>query len=194
MSFSFFSHPEVAGRHAFLSASKYHWINYDEERMERTFTTVLAAMRGSQEHEYAAMAIKLRKKQPRTQQTLNMYINDAIGYRMLPELVLKVSENAFGTADAICYRINPDTGRMMLRIHDLKTGVTKCKPEQLYVYTAFFCLEYGVLPSDIDIELRIYQNDDIAVYIPDPEEIVRIMSKVIAFDKRLKAMREEAQD
>lgn len=191
MSFSFSSHRELAGQHAFLSASKYHWINYDEERMERTFVSAVAAAKGTQMHDLAAQLIKLKVKLPRTRKTINQYVNDAIGFNMIPEQVLVYSMNAFGTADAISFRYNPETERMLLRIHDLKTGTTKCKPEQLFVYAAFFCLEYGFKPAEIDIELRIYQNDTHEIYIPDPHEITRIMSKTIESDRRLTQLREE---
>lgn len=172
----FNNHSNLAGRHAFLSASKYHWINYDEEKMDDVYGKALAAMRGSQLHDFAMQAIKLGIKQSRTTKTLNMYINDAIGFRMTPEVLLYYSDNAFGTADTISFRNN------LLRIHDLKTGTTKTSFKQLEVYTAFFCLEYDFKPTEIEIELRIYQNDEINIHIPDPVEIVRIMDRIVTFD------------
>ena len=84
-----------------------------------------------------------------------------------------------GTADAISFRNN------FLRIHDLKTGSRPVHIEQLEIYAALFCLEYKVKPSDIDMELRIYQNDEILVHKPEVEEISAIMNKIIHLDKLL---------
>ena len=109
--------------------------------------------------------------------TVGMYINDAIDYKMTCEQVLYYSENCFGTADTIVFRYNT------LRIHDLKTGVFPGSVHQLEVYAALFCLEYDKNPFDIKIELRIYQDNEVAVYDADPEDIVYIMEKIQEFDK-----------
>ena len=84
-----------------------------------------------------------------------------------------------GTADAISFRNN------FLRIHDLKTGTRPVHIEQLEIYAALFCLEYKVKPTDIKIELRIYQNDEILVHEPEPEEIIIIMNKIVHLNKIL---------
>lgn len=182
----FNKHFELTGRHAFLSASKYHWINYDEEKMAKVFASSLAAQRGNEEHELAHRLIKLGIKLPSSKKTLNLYVNDAIGYRMAPEQILYYSENCFGTADAISFRRNK------LRIHDLKTGVTPASEHQLEVYAAMFCLEYRYKPVEIDIELRLYQSDEVAIFEADPMDITNIMSKIVTFDKYITAMKEEA--
>lgn len=182
---NFNTHSDLAGHHAFLSASKYHWTNYDEEKIDSTYLTHLAAARGSALHELAMNMIKLGVKMGRSQKTLNMYVNDAIGFRMTPEQVLKYSPNAFGTVDAISFRKN------FLRIHDLKTGVTKCSMRQLLIYAAFFCLEYGFKPTQIEIELRIYQNDEIEILVPDPMDIINIMDKIVLFDQIIENRRME---
>lgn len=174
---NFVNHSNLQGQHAFLGASKYHWINYDEDKIAESFTGYLAKERGTLLHDFAAQCIKLRQKLPRSQKTLNMYVNDAIGYKMTPEQVLYYSDNCFGTADAISFRNN------FLRIHDLKTGAIPAHMEQLMIYTALFCLEYRVKPSDIDIELRIYQSDDVQIHNPCVDEILPIMDKIITFDK-----------
>ena len=114
-----------------------------------------------------------------------MYVNDAIGFQMTPEQPLYYSDNCFGTADAICFRNN------LLRIHDLKSGVTPAHMEQLMIYAALFCLEYSVDPNKIDIELRIYQSDEVNVFNPDPIDILAIMDKIIFFDKRLSQIQDE---
>ena len=115
----------------------------------------------------------------------NMYVNDAIGYGMTPEQVLYYSNNAFGTADSIIFK------NELLRIHDLKTGTTNTSEHQLEIYAALFCLEYNKKPNEIDMELRIYQNDDVRIYLPDPDTIFHIMDKIIIFDKRIEKLKTE---
>lgn len=181
----FNDHSELQGLHAFLSASQYHWINYSDEKLANRYLTFQAAQKGTQLHEYAQMAIKLGIKQARSTKTLNMYVNDAIGFHMATEQILFYSGNAFGCADAIAFRNN------VLRIHDLKSGLIPAHMHQLKVYAAFFCLEYRHDPSAIEIELRIYQNDEIIVHNPEPDEIKHIMDRIITFDRIIDKLRME---
>lgn len=174
---NFNNHSNLEGQHAFLGASKYHWINYDEAKVADSYNKFLAVQKGTVLHDFAAQCIKLGQKLPRSKKTLNMYVNDAIGFRMTPEQVLYYSDNCFGTADAISFRDG------YLRIHDLKTGVIPAHMEQLMIYTALFCLEYRMKPAEIDIELRIYQSDEIMIHNPTSEDILPIIDKIIAFDK-----------
>ena len=99
----FNKHSLFEGQHAFLGASKYHWINYDESKLVESYSNYMAAQRGTELHEFAAQCIRLGQKLPKSQKTLNMYVNDAIGFRMTPEQVLFYSENCFGTADTIAF-------------------------------------------------------------------------------------------
>lgn len=184
---NFNKHYSLEGKHAFMGASKYHWINYDEEKMAESYTKFQATLKGTILHDFACQCIQLGQKLPKSQKTLNMYVNDAIGFKMKPEQVLYYSDNCFGTADAIIFRNN------LLRIHDLKTGVTKAHMEQLEIYAALFCLEYKKRPSDIDMELRIYQNNEIIIYNPTAEDIVPIMDKIITFDKLLDKIKMEEE-
>ena len=176
---NFKKHSDLEGRHAFLSASKYHWINYDEEKLSDTYLKYLATQRGTELHAFACQCIRLGVKLPRTRKTLNMYVNDAIGYKMTPEQPLYYSENCFGTADAISFNKN------LLRIHDLKTGVSPTSMHQLEIYAALFCLEYRKQPQDIDMELRIYQSGEVYVHEPPSDDILEIMDKIILFDKKI---------
>jgi hypothetical protein len=180
-------HSALAGQHAFLSASKYSWLNYDEDKLEAAFNRAEAAAKGSRLHALAHMLIQEGEKLPRNEKTLNLYVNDAVGFRMVPEQVLFYSINCFGTADAISFRRN------VLRISDLKTGERKCSHNQLMIYAALFCLEYGHRPFDIGIELRIYQNGAVDRFDPTPEEIAFIMDRIITFDKYLNNLREELE-
>ena len=182
---NFNKHSTLQGQHAFLGASKYSWLNYDDERLKAAWQNSLAIKRGTELHDLAARCIRLNQRLPRSEKTLNMYVNDAIGYKMTPEQPLYYSENCFGTCDAISFRKN------QLRIHDLKTGVTPAHMEQLLIYASLFCLEYGIKPSSIEAELRIYQSDDIIGYIPEPDEIVHVMDKIIYFDNIIKELKAE---
>lgn len=184
---NFMKHFELEGKHAFLGASNYHWINYDSDKLINTYMRRQATLKGTTLHDYAALCIKIGQKLPKSKKTLNMYVNDAVGFKMTPEQPLYYSENCFGTADAISFR------KGILRIHDLKTGVTPAHMEQLLIYAALFCLEYKVKPSEIQFELRIYQNDEILIINPTAEDIVPIIDKIITFDKVIeKIKREEA--
>lgn len=182
----FNTHSRLVGQHAVLSASKYHWTNYDEDKLDRMYLAYLAAKRGTELHAFAHEAIRLGQKLPRGTKSLNAYVNDAIGYRMSSEQILYYSDNCFGTADTISFRKN------QLRIHDLKTGAAPTSERQLEVYAALFCLEYRFSPFDIETELRIYQNDEVRVYAGDPDTIVHIMDRIKVFDKRIDAIKQES--
>lgn len=175
----FNKHLNLECTHAFLGPSRYQWLNYSEQKLIDTFANYKAAQRGTELHEFAAQCIRLGQKLPKSKKTLNMYVNDAIGFKMTPEQVLFYSNNCYGTADAISYRNNE------LRIHDYKSGVIPAHIEQPMIYAALFCLEYRTKPKDIFTEVRIYQSDEIAIAQPMSEEIQSIMDKIVAFDKLL---------
>lgn len=181
-------HLHLAGSHAFLSASKYHWVNYDDEKLEDVFFKYKSAQRGTEIHEVASELIRLGIKLPSNNKTLNLYVNDAIGFRMDTEVTLYYSDNCFGTADAICFRKQPKK-RNILRIHDLKTGVSPAHIKQLEIYAALFCLEYSIHPKDIDCELRIYQLDQVLVHEPEVEEMLYIMQKIRDFDEKIQSLK-----
>lgn len=182
----FNSHSKLAGTHALLSPSTYHWVNYDEQKIDASIYASFSARRGTQLHELAQQAITLGVKLPDTPETMNAYVNDCIGFRMTPEQVLHYSNNCYGCADAIGFRNNK------LRIFDLKTGITKVKVTQLEVYAALFCLEYNFKPIDLEMEFRIYQNDEVQIFDGDPLEVTRIMSQIVTFDRRIEELRMEA--
>ena len=182
------------GAHAIFGASNYHWTNYDEEKMEEVYRNQLAIREGTLTHAFAAMCITRRQKLPKSRATLNQYVNDAIGFKMDPEVPLYYSENFFGTTDAINFRNHPDKDsqyKYFLRIHDLKTGRTPAKLRQLEVYAAFFFLEYNIKPEETEIELRIYQNNDILIGNPTMKDIKPIMNKIELFDKRIEKIKLE---
>lgn len=177
-------HFDLEGSHAFLGASKYHWIFYDEEKVKASYENHLRVLMGTELHELAAKLIKFGQTLPDDGETLSMYVNDAIALRLYPEVVLKYSDFCFGTADAIGYQ----SGKLI--IHDLKTGVVPAHIEQLEVYAALFCLEYHHKPADLEITLRIYQNKEITEYVPTVDDIVPIMDKIILFDNILTKVKE----
>jgi hypothetical protein len=180
----FNQHSGLHGKHAFLSPSNYHWLNYNDQKLEARFFAVMSAKRGSDLHDLAHEAIRLGVKLSRVNKALSTYVNDAIGYRMTCEQPLYYSDNCFGTPDTISFRRNK------LRVHDLKTGITATSFVQLEVYAALFCLEYQVNPFEIEIELRIYQRDEIREMVPLPERIVEIMERIIEFDQQIELLKQ----
>ena len=206
---SFNKHFDLKGKHALLSPSTPSWLDFNEEQILKRLQSQWASTVGTVVHEWAEGRIRHRLKVNKFQKNdllfyllqknvpdyafdldflfdnVSNYINDAIGFRMEPEVILYYSENCFGTADAICFRNN------VLRIHDLKTGTSKVHIEQLLIYAAYFCLEYKVKPGDIDMELRIYQNDEILYHNPTAEDIVPIMDKIVHLNKLLEKLDEE---
>ena len=210
----FEKHLELEGQHAFLSPSQFHWINYDADKLRTRYLNSLVSERGTRLHAYAHDAIELGRIQPRNKDTVNMFINDAIGFKMQSEQPLFYSWNCFGTADAISYRKN------ILRISDLKTGLSEAHMEQLRVYAALFCLEYqrivrklrkdGIGDGDIadklklhpkeihfdpmqmnSIILRIYQLNEITEEIADPGEIAALMDIIVADNEILREVKAE---
>ncbi len=199
------------GSHALLSGSRYSWINYDEEKLFAFLTSSYATTIGTLIHELAAKLIKpqikVSKNEARKMILLYLvdhkipravididryvenfvaYVNDAIGFDMRPEQVLRYSENAFGTADAIQF----NEKKKLLRIHDYKSGVTQPCLHQLEIYAAFFCLEYHIQPKDISMELRIYWNNEIITGFPTAADIVPIMDTIISFDNYIANVKE----
>lgn len=179
---NFQKHLNLEGLHAPFSPSQSSWLRYDDAKALEVFANRKAAEMGSRLHQWAKETIDLGIKQPRSNKTLYAYVNDAIGFKMDTEVVLFYSERFFGTADAISFRDNK------LRIHDLKTGkVGKIEShiEQLEIYAALFCLEYKIKPGEIEIELRVYKNNEVVCHEPETDDIARIMDKIIHLNKLL---------
>ena len=210
----FEKHSELKDTHALLSPSQHSWINYTEEKLRERYFSAQAAERGTRLHAFAHEAIELTRLQPRNKDSLNMFVNDAISYKMASEQPLFYSWNCYGTADAISYRRNT------LRIHDLKTGVTQAHFEQLRIYAALFCLEYqraiedmrrkglsdpyiakclDITPKELhcdplqmnEIILRIYQFNAVREEIADPQEIKALMDIIVASDSVIRELKME---
>lgn len=197
-------HSSLEGKHALLSPSKYHWVFDTDEDFTKRFCTSYCADIGTLLHEYARERIKygyylddlekksvilelLRNGIPESvlpyinfdSMYLNLctYVNDAIDLKMKPEVILYYSDVCFGTADALFY----DEKKRFLRIHDLKTGSTPARMEQLYIYASLFFLDKHLKPSNTKIELRIYQNNDVITEEPGTDVIVPIIDKIKHF-------------
>ena len=179
---NFNRHSNLEGFHAPFSVSQPSWLRYDDDKAIDVYSNKKAAEMGTRLHQWAKDTIDLGIKQQRSKKTLYAYVNDAIGFQMSTEVVLFYSERFFGTADAISFRNG------VLRIHDLKTGKTPVHMEQLEIYAALFCLEYKVKPGEIEMELRIYQNNEVIVHNPTAEDIVPIMDKIVHLNKLLERL------
>lgn len=182
----FNKHSYLEGKHAYLSPSNYHWLNYSPEKFNQVFFNQLAKERGVKLHALACECIKLGVRLPDNDETLSRYVNDAIAFGLTPEVVLYYSENCFGTADTIGY----DPG--LLRISDLKTGSNKAYMHQLEIYAAIFFLEYGLMDINLDnteVELRIYQSNTCWLHKPEKSDIANIMQYIIEKDAQIKELR-----
>ena len=201
---TFNKHLELEGKHALLSPSKHYWLNYDDEQLLKNYISSYATDIGTLVHEYACDRIRFRmpmEDNPSEKNALLVflmknyipfraidldrlfynlvpYVNDAIGYKLESEVVLRYSDLCFGTADAIGVR------RGMLRIHDLKTGVSPASMDQLLLYAGLFFHEYkrDYRPTTMKVELRIYQNSEIVVHNPECDEIRVVMEKIVHGD------------
>lgn len=201
-------HRNLEGSHAFLSASKYNWLTKTNEEIVQSYTNSFAQSIGALSHAFAADYIRFREKLKKgDSRTLKMdlmrrgipeyaidiraffptvmrYVNDSIDYMMDPEVLLYYSDLCFGTADSI------QVSNGVLRIHDLKTGTTVAKIDQLKIYAALFYLEYGQKPERLRTELRIYQSDDIIVHEPEVDEIREVMDAIVEKDRVLQKLKE----
>ena len=211
-------HSELEGKHAFLGASKSSWLNKDKDQLLVAYSRQYIQAIGTALHDIARIHIKHNFKLTKGSKkevmleliedyhipgyaidlaidydfvfdNLTNYVNDAIGYHMVPEQILYYSDNSFGTADAIT-SLDSTFKNKLLRIHDLKTGITPAHIEQLLIYAALFCLEYNTKPSEIDFELRIYQGCEIIGFKPEVDDIVPVMDKIVTADKILKQSKE----
>lgn len=183
---NFNQHYALTGKHALLGASQHAWLNYTPEKMQTTYFNMLKKEKGTELHALASSCIVNRIKVASLKKALNLFINDAIGFRMDSEVVLYYSDNCFGTADAIKF----EDGE--LRIHDLKTGerpVTNFG--QLDIYAALFCLEYSVDPKQISIVERLYQGREWHESQPDAVDIASIMEKIKEFDALVDELKQQ---
>lgn len=185
---NFNKHSELEGKHSVLSASNNSWTSYTAMKMAESYDNGRLKYRGTLWHEVACNAIlysiDLSKYYVNSDQAklVSKYVHDCIRDEMTPEVVLYYSRNAFGTSDAIKY----DEENRILYVYDLKTGKRKAKPKQLYIYAAYFCLEYNHHPEDLSFHFRIYQNDSVgpfySYYTGDSDTVRKYMDIIRALD------------
>lgn len=203
----FNEHSDLKGLHAFLGASKHHWLNYDDEKLIERYKGQYAQFLGTTLHEIAANLIQYNMKLAKNDkklvrfelekagvpsytydidqifENLANYVNDAIGFRLKPEVVLKYSSECFGTADAIDFKER----EKILRIHDYKSGTTPASMDQLLIYAGLFYLEYKdrlkLRLDEFETELRIYQNNEIVYFNPTIEDIAPVVDQIVYKNK-----------
>lgn len=207
-------HSELRGKHATFAPSNPSFLNYslepqNEDVIFQRFSSQYSAQIGTIVHDFAQERILYNQKLHKTNKSdllirllksgvppvvidldyiysnLIPYVNDAISFRMDPEVILKYSDDCFGTSDAVCYRDKE------LRIHDLKTGRSTVHMDQLLVYAALFFLEYKASPETTSTVLRIYQASDILEDRPEPERIRAAMNQIVELDKKVKKWKAE---
>lgn len=183
-------------KHALLSASQSSWVNKDDDQVLMQWARGYSQALGTAMHEMAYFHIKhlfkvskASKKEILLQllsrynipeaaieigfdfdllfENWMIYVNDAIGFRLEPEVPLKYSDIAFGTADAVL-PLDSIIKNNIIRIHDYKSGTSPVHASQLLVYDAFLCLEYDLRPGDFKHILCFYQvkKDEDGIFIP----------------------------
>lgn len=199
-------HSKLKGKHAILSPSNSSWLNYSSEEPAQLFSRYVSQYSteiGTLAHSFAEDRIHYRLKLNKAEKnsllvyllkngiprsvididyiypTVMMYVNDCIGFRMDSEVIVYYSDYCYGTVDAI------SVSKDILRINDLKTGKIPAKIEQLKTYAALFCLEYNAKPSDLQIDLNLYQAGEIFNCQPEPEEIELIKNQIITLDRMI---------
>ena len=209
-------HSELRGKHATFAPSNPSFLNYslereDEDVIFQRFAAQYSAQIGTIVHDFAQERILYNQKLHKTNRSdllirllksgvppivINMdyifnnlipYVNDSISFRMDPEVILKYSDDCFGTADAICFRDKE------LLINDLKTGRSTVHMDQLLTYAALFYLEYKAAPETTTTILRIYQANDILEDRPEPERLRAAMNQIVELDKRVKKWKAEGK-
>ncbi len=209
----FNEHSELKGKHAPFAPSSPYWLKYDSDRVISNYISNYSVSIGTSLHELAADLISVGERLGKGDKKFvsyhlrkagfqkkllkrylgsfypmfSAYVNDAIELRMSPEVTLYYSDLFFGTADSIVFIEHTNT----LHIHDLKTGTTPVKMEQLEAYAALYCLEYHVDPLKINFELRIYQGEDVIVHTPDPSLIRQHCDTIVHHNKLINEFMEE---
>ena len=97
-------HWRLEGRHATLSPSGYHWLNYDPDKMRRVTWNNYSKEDGTKMHELASNMILYSIMPENNENALNQFVIDALTMfdePMSSEVLLYYSDECFGTADAI---------------------------------------------------------------------------------------------
>jgi len=185
--FEWNDHWRLNGKHALLSPSGYHWLNYDDEKMQNVYLNNLRKEKGTRLHALASEMINLGVDPTNTRSCLIQFVLDAMGLGMESEKVLYYSDNVFGTADAIKYDEETNT----LLVFDLKTGTSKPSFNQLLIYSAIFCLEYGFKPEKMSFLLRLYQGRGFKELEPEGKDVRECMKQIVAMDAVINKLKNE---
>lgn len=210
------THLELRGKHAIFSASQPGWTEKSSDEILDWYVKSYAQAVGTAIHDICRKHIKRRFKLTKSAKnevilslvedygiplfvidgmanfdilysTAMLYVNDSISFHMVPEQPLYYSDLFFGTADVVS-ELDYIFDRKELRIHDLKTGIQPGKMRQLEVYAAEHCLEYGLRPEELRIELRIYQNNEVLFHKPTPDELYFRMEQIKEFNKIIESI------
>lgn len=192
--------------HALFGGSQHAYINWDVNdipaKTDQKIKAFYAAAIGTIIHKKAELYIKKKKRVTKTKAEVIItdallsenipthlikpalysenfvnYVNDGIGFDMMTEQKLfpfNDSNFFYGTADAIQFYPKD----RLLRIHDLKTGMSPVSMDQLILYECFFLMQYEMNPSNITSELRIYQGGDIQIAKPEPHDLLPVIDKI----------------
>lgn len=208
---------ELLGKHALFSPSNYYWIRDNEEGLMQRYVNSFSASIGTVLHDIARKYIAHGKTMSKFDKksviidvlesgipeivfsympfdamfnNLINYVNDCVMQCMTPEVPLYYSDLFFGTTDAIGF----NEKEAFLRINDLKTGTTKALMDQLLIYEALFFLDVGarmdIKPGDIKSELTIYQGGDRIYLNPLPSDIVPVIDKIVAINKKFQNLKQ----
>lgn len=211
------THLELRGKHAAFSASQSGWTEKSPDEILEWHIKSYAQTVGTAVHDICRKHIKRRFRLTKSAKnevilslvedyniplyvidgmanfdilyaTAMLYVNDAVSFRMVPEQPVQYSDLFFGTADCIT-ALDYIFEKKELRIHDLKTGTQPAKMRQLEVYAAETCLEYGLRPEDLNVELRIYQSNEILFHKPTPEELYFRIDQIKDYDRIINEIR-----
>ena len=104
----------LEGQHAFLGASKFHWINYSEDKVADAYRNFLATQKGTMLHAFAAQCITLGQKLPKSQKTLN--IEFPFSNESLKDPLLEMGEIKNETEQVVVYNGDAEIG-VTITIH-----------------------------------------------------------------------------
>lgn len=206
-------HSDIEGKHAFLSPSKKSWLNYDIDKLEAAYVNSWATTIGTVLHSFAEIRIKRRKRLTKSCRdtldqfmyengipvklidvdkyfdNLSLFVNESIGFRMEPEVGLKISDDCFGHTDAISF----DERDRILRISDYKSGMTEPSMDQLLIYAALFFIEYkkelNLELSNFRTELRLYFQEQVLYFEPDEQTMAHVVDTVLCQNKAVQTIK-----
>ncbi len=105
------------------------------------------------------------------------------------EDILTADDSYNGNADLMHYGVKRRSGR-----YPYGSGENPYQHSGDFLSRVEELKKQGCSEKDIaEMELRIYQNDEVLIHNPEVDEIVPIMDKIIAFDKLLEKVKSEEE-